>query len=95
MPGETDFAELQALQRKAYGRGGQLTEAETERLRALEDSRRPFPVAAPPTRRENVGGGSTGRDPDEPSTGPVDPGVMARPTVEVAHAPDTSQPHNT
>ncbi|MDF2507332.1 MAG: hypothetical protein K0Q52_1191, partial [Microbacterium sp.] len=33
--------------------------------------------------------------PDEPSTGPVDPGVMARPTVEVAHAPDTSQPHNT
>ncbi|MFB8189721.1 hypothetical protein ACFC14_10380 [Microbacterium sp. NPDC055988] len=44
MPGETDTAELRALQRKAYGRGGQLTEAESERLRALEDG-----VTAQPT----------------------------------------------
>jgi hypothetical protein len=58
VPGETDTAELRALQRKAYGRGGQLTEAESERLRALEDR------------------------------------VTARPTADVADAPDTRQPHD-
>lgn len=40
MPPEADAAELRALQRKAYGQGGELTDAEAERLRDLENPSR-------------------------------------------------------
>lgn len=39
MPEETDAAELRALQRKAYGRDGALSDAEARRLRELERGR--------------------------------------------------------
>ncbi|MFK3676384.1 hypothetical protein ACI2IP_01550 [Microbacterium sp. NPDC090218] len=40
MPARTDADELRALQRKAYGRTGRLTEEESQRLRELEEARR-------------------------------------------------------
>ena len=44
---ETDAAELRALQAKAYGRHGGLTEPEGARLRALESMRAAAPVRMP------------------------------------------------
>lgn len=46
MPGETDRDELRALQRKAYGREGGLTDAESARLRELEAAVREVPGVA-------------------------------------------------
>lgn len=46
MPGESEAGELRALQQRAYGRDGALTEAESERLAALEAARRAPRVVA-------------------------------------------------
>lgn len=90
MPGETDAAELRALQRKAYGRDGQLTIAESRRLRALEESRRAPAAAPPPDRLENAGGGAIGQDRIAAAIGPVDGGARE----DVADAPDMGQPRS-
>lgn len=71
MPSETEAEELRALQRKAYGRGGLLTAAESRRLRVLDDARRSHAAAASPEQPETGGGaGSTTRGQTEPATEP-------------------------
>lgn len=47
MPPQSDAAELRALQAKAYGRDGGLTEADATRLRALESVRAEAPPQPP------------------------------------------------
>ena len=65
MQAETDADELRALQRRAYGRDGILTDAETRRLRELEDARR-SPVT-PPAVETRVDS-----SPEQPSPAPAD-----------------------
>jgi hypothetical protein len=86
--GETDADELRALQRKAYGRGGQLTAAESQRLRALEDPRGARAVAAPVDRPENTGVGSADRERIAPTIGSVVGVPAAQVTATVAGTPE-------
>lgn len=59
VPEGTDVDELRSLQRKAYGREGELTAAESRRLRELEDARRVVVIPAGSTPGER-GHGETG-----------------------------------
>lgn len=76
MPERTDADELRALERKAYGRDGVLTVAESQRLRELEDARHALSRVgdAPP---DVVEPPETADPPDAPETpdavGPPDP----------------------
>jgi hypothetical protein len=87
---EAEAEERRALQRKAYGRGGALTEAESRRLRALEDARRSdlVPEASQPADPERDASGTPPVASQEPlvvagSDEPAEPGpnapVPARP----------------
>lgn len=75
---DDDVEERRALQRKAYGPGGELSAAEAARLRALEDSRRTRPVG-PPAAPLATGPVQESRPPGPPpssglSSGPHDDG---------------------
>ncbi|WP_435743125.1 hypothetical protein [Microbacterium sp. PMB16] len=89
MPGESDAEELRALQLKAYGRDGGLTDAEARRLRELEDMRFERPATA--TAWSSSDDAAT--DPVGPDLAPVDseprtetPADEQRPD-EVPHTP--------
>lgn len=95
VPSETEAEELRALQRKAYGRGGLLTATESQRLRALEDSRRSHAAAASPERSEaghgtDGGGGSMRRDQTEVAIGPVDEAFAANTASDAAEVPSAA-----
>ncbi|MGG1909985.1 hypothetical protein AB1285_23900 [Microbacterium sp. NRRL B-14842] len=72
MTDDDDVEERRALQRKAFGPGGGLTDAEAARLRQLDAARRsPSPVPPP-----SLGSFAAAEDDDEPSAGddaPVEP----------------------
>lgn len=74
MPAETDADELRTLQRRAYGRDGILTAAETRRLRELEDARR---SSATPSAVETRVESSPAQSSPAPADAPDDDGEPA------------------
>lgn len=83
----TDDAELRALQAKAYGRGGGLSDAEAARLRELEETRGGVPEA---TRTQAV---VHAQEENSPSGG----GIEADPPperVNSARAREPAEPHD-
>ncbi|MFJ2502833.1 hypothetical protein [Microbacterium sp. NPDC087592] len=88
MPSATEAEELRVLQRKAYGRSGMLTEAESQRLRALEDSHRSSSAVVPPERREPGGDGEpTSREQTERAIGIVEQELAAPTESDAADVP--------
>lgn len=93
VPSATEAEELRVLQRKAYGRSGLLTEAESQRLRALEDSHRSSSAVVPPERIEPGGesgsaGGPTRQDQAERVIGLVDEALPVSDAADVAAGRD-------
>ncbi|KJQ55050.1 hypothetical protein [Microbacterium sp. SA39] len=91
MPEETEqtrAAELRALQRRAYGPGGGLTDAEARRLRELERAHRP--VASTSAAREQPL--PADEDPAGVDREQVPPSAAAREASETRETPETSHP---
>lgn len=92
MPAETEAEERRALQRKAYGRGGGLTAAESQRLRTLEDARHPVddPQPAPPMGLQRDGSENTPAAQSEPVDGhAAEPGEPATVVPDAPAIPET------
>lgn len=93
MPAETEAEaeERRALQRKAYGRSGALTEAESQRLRALEDARRSDFVTEPalPAATERIAGETPPDAPQEPVVVTAEPDEPAAPIPDAPAPPDS------
>jgi hypothetical protein len=90
VPAESDARELRALQQKAYGRGGALTAAESERLAALEAARHAPRVAEKVSAQREVVLPDSSKPIDGPAEGAAEPVSTDQGAVKLPDEPPPS-----